>query len=121
MKFLKISFYPVIFLSLILLTQPGCDLAKPLPPDKADYAGQWEGELVKLSITPDGMAVYERQGKGNMKTTVSGPISKFEGDNFTVGFWFMATAFEVSQPPIEEGNRWTMTVDDVDLYKESDS
>ena len=117
MNFLKITFYRLVVLSLILLTQPGCDLSKPLPKDKLDYTGQWESTLVKLSITPDGMAVYERFDEGMMKTTISGPISKFEGDNFAIGFWFMATTFIVSEPPTQDGNRWTMTVDGVELSK----
>lgn len=117
MKFLKISFYRLVVLSLILLTQPGCDLSKPLPKDKLDYAGKWEGDLVKLTITADGMAVYERFDLGMKKTTISGPISKFEGDNFSVGFWFMATTLEVSEPPTLEDDRWTMTVDGVELFK----
>ena len=117
MKFIKISFYRLVVLSLILLTQPGCDLSKPLPEDKLDYAGTWEATRVKLSITLDGMAVYERFDEGMMKTTISGPISEFKGDNFSIGFSFMATTLEVSEPPTQEGDSWTMTVNGVKLIK----
>jgi hypothetical protein len=102
---------------LLGLLLVGC--AKPLPTDKARYAGEWKGGPIWLLITPDGRAVYERKD-GNMSKKIDAPVKEFKGDNFVIGVGFMSTEFAVSAPPHEEAGVWRMTVDGVELTRVSD-
>lgn len=99
------------------LALTGC--AKPLPPDKRDYAGEWTGRDMSLRIWEDGNMKYERR-RGSSTTSVEGPIQRFEGNDFLVGVGPISTRFIVSSPPQERNGEWTMTVDGVELAK-SDS
>lgn len=60
----------------------GC--GRPEPPDKADYAGQWEHPTMQLLTTQDGSVRYKRLQQGVSKS-ITGPLQGFEGDNFAVG------------------------------------
>ena len=92
----------------------GC--AKPVPQEKADYVGEWRGRAMALLITQDGSVAYERI-KGGARTKITGPIQGFKGDDFVVGIPVFNTTFEVSRPPHEEGGKWKMTVDGVELTR----
>ena len=107
-RLLLLAFLPVV------LTLSGC--ANPLPPDKMAYAGQWQGSGMWLLITQGGRVEYERTN-GNAKTAVSGPIQKFEGNNFSVGVGFLSTTFVVSKPPYRDRGVWKMVVDEVELTR----
>jgi len=98
--------------ALLLLTACGV----PVPPEKAAYVGQWEGLGMSLLITQDGSVAYKRI-KGGVNTSINAPLKKFEGDNFVVGIGMWTTTFVVSKPPREEGGRWRMTVDGVELVR----
>ncbi|KAF1025748.1 hypothetical protein [Acinetobacter sp.] len=93
----------------ILLTACG----KPLPVDKQNYSGTWQSEdgRVNLMITSEGRVEYSNK-QPNSSSSVSAPISKFEGNNFSAGIGPLSTEFKVSQAPQQtaEGS-WTMTVD----------
>jgi hypothetical protein len=90
--------------------------AKPLPADKAEYAGRWRGPGVTLEITPEGHAHYDRaEGKGRVQ--IDGPIKGFDGDDFVVGVMVVTTSFDVTVPPTEANGVWTMTVDGVVLTR----
>lgn len=99
---------------LSVLALGGCDVeAKPLPDDKKEYAGTWAGQDMKLVIQPNGRIEYER---GN--TTVTGPIQKYEGADFTVGAFGLSTTFDVEEVPHQaEDGTWQMKVDGVDLVR----
>ncbi len=103
---------PAILLLTILLS--GC--GTPVPADKADYVGAWRSPEMRLSITRDGNINYERH-RGSAETSINGPLQEFQGDDFSVGVWFISTTFVVSQPPYQEGGRWKMVVDGVELTK----
>lgn len=77
-------FLPAILLLLALLS--AC--AKPLPADRADYAGDWRGNGVSLLITPEGQVVYHRQ-EGGSTVSIDAPLKAFDGDDFEVasGRW----------------------------------
>ena len=90
--------------------------AHPVPPDKSAYVGQWKGLAMALLITQDGSVAYKRL-KGGVTTSISGPLKRFSGDNFVVGFGFFSTTFEVSVPPHQDGTDWKMTVDGVELTR----
>ena len=104
------------FLAFCALLLAAC--GEPLPKDKLDYAGEWEGPQVYLLITPNGRCVYERRrGSGNV--SIDAPIQRFEGDNFVVGLGPIATTFIVTKPPRLADGKWTMTVDGVELTRTS--
>lgn len=92
----------------------GC--GQPLPADKADYAGIWQGGGTTLQIAADGRVEYERV-EGNGKRSMSGPISEFEGDSFSVGIGSLSTLFQVSSKPSRRHGVWHMTVDGVELTR----
>jgi hypothetical protein len=101
------------FLLAALLS--GC--GKPLPPEKAAYAGEWQRPEMYLLITPDGSVRYKRI-KAGATVSVEGPIKEFDGDNFTVGIGPMTTKFEVSVRPHQTADgEWHMTVDGVELTR----
>ena len=89
---------------------------KPLPLDKADYVGEWRSPAMELVITRDSNVHYKRRRNGS-ETSVNGPLQKFKGDDFSVGFLFISTTFVVSKPPHQEGDKWKMTVDGVELTR----
>lgn len=104
-------------LALLAGLATGCPLLSgELPDKKRSYAGQWEGENMRLHIAPSGEIDYERR-RGSSQVTVTGPITQFDGDDFVVGFWFFETRFDVTQPPHLEGDTWWMTVDGVALSR----
>ena len=90
----------------------------PLPPEKSAYVGQWKAPGMSLLILQDGSVSYNRI-KSGVTTTINAPLKKFEGDNFVVGFGLWTTTFVVSKPPREEAGRWKMTVDGVELSRDS--
>ena len=92
----------------------GC--SEPMPADKMSYVGDWRAQNMRLLITQEGRVEYERRD-GKARTSVSAPIQRFEGNNFTVGVGPLSTTFVVSKPPYEDGNVWKMVVDGVELVK----
>jgi hypothetical protein len=100
----------------LLLLLAAC--AKPVPPAKAAYVGDWRGANMQIVITPDGFVQYERRS-GSGHTSINAPIQRFDGDNFVVGVGFVKTTFVVSRPPHREGTAWKMTVDGVELERKS--
>lgn len=98
----------------LLLALAGC--ARPVPAGKFHYVGEWKAPGMYLLITQDGCVQYERI-KGGAKTAVTGPIQKYEGDDFSVGIGFLSTNFVVSRPPYQVSGVWKMVVDGVELTK----
>lgn len=99
---------------LLVATLAAC--GKPLPADKAAYAGQWSGPKMEMLITQDGRVEYSRQN-GNGSASVKAPIKDFEGNKLIVGVGPMATTFVIAAPPHQDGEAWKMTVDGVELTK----
>lgn len=104
----------VIILLLFVLSLSGC--GKPVPPEKSAYVGEWQDKAMYLLITQDGSVRYKRL-KGGVSTSVEGPLKGFQGNNFEAGVGPMATTFVVSKPPYQDGEKWKMVVDDVELTK----
>jgi hypothetical protein len=103
-------------LALALATLAGC--AKPVPPEKLSYVGDWRASNMDLSIDAGGTVRYQRR-TGSASTSIEGPLQRFEGDNFLVGIGPMSTTFVVSTPPHERNGAWSMTVDGIELRKSS--
>lgn len=100
--------------AVCILLLAGC--AKPLPPDKFAYAGQWRSSTMSLLITESGSVSYRRMD-GNASKSINGPLKAFEGNNFVVGIGPLETTFVVSMPPYEDGGTWKMVVDGVELTR----
>jgi hypothetical protein len=90
--------------------------AKPLPADRAPYAGVWRGGPMVLVILADGRVAYRRK-EGNRSTSVNAPLKEFKGDNFVVGVGVFSTEFAVSSAPHENDGVWQMTVDGVEVTR----
>ena len=107
-----------LFLSTILLgSLVAC--GKAVPPEKSAYVGEWQEKTMDLLITQDGSVRYKRL-EGGVTTSLNGPLKGFNGNNFEVGVGPMATTFIVSKPPYQDGDKWKMVVDEVELTKSSD-
>jgi hypothetical protein len=94
---------------LMLLLLFSCGAAVKIPEDKQDYIGDWRGDTISLSIAPRGYVSYERQ-QGGFSESISGPITKFDGNSFTVGILALSKTFQVTDPPVTNGEVWKMTV-----------
>lgn len=105
---------PIIALATACLLLSAC--AKPLPPDKAAYAGEWDAPTMALLITAQGRVAYKRV-EGNSSTSVKAPLKAFIGNDFVVGVGPLSTTFKVSAPPHQVQGQWKMTVDGVELTR----
>jgi hypothetical protein len=111
MKFIKLP----LLLAIAVLT--GC--AKPVPPEKAAYVGEWQDKNMYLLITQEGSVKYKRLQNGGT-TSIDAPLQGFKGNDFDVGVGAMATTFVVSKPPFQEDEVWKMVVDGQQLTKTSE-
>ncbi len=93
-----------------------CGTPSPLPPDRAEYAGNWEGDGVRLEITLEGRVSYDRR-KGAGNEHVAGPIAGWRGDSFVVGVMTQKTTLEVTEAPSEVAGTWTMVVNGDKVYR----
>jgi hypothetical protein len=116
MKFTRV-WVQQLWLLALLGGLAGC--AQPVPPEKLAYVGEWQDKTMYLLITQDGSVRYQRL-KGGMSRSIEGPLRAFNGNNFEVGVWPMVTTFVVSKPPYQEGDKWKMVVDDLELLKVED-
>jgi len=94
----------------------GC--GKPVPPEKAAYVGEWQHPTMYLLLTQDGSVRYKRI-QGGATTSVEAPLKGFQGNNFEVGIGPMSTTFVVTKPPYDDGGKWKMVVDGVELVRTS--
>ena len=87
---------------ILLLSLAAC--GHPVPPEKANYVGEWQHPAMYLLITKDGSVVYKRV-KGGGTVSVNAPLKEFQGDNFVAGMAWIAKGFgvdaEVAQSPAE--------------------
>ena len=111
------KFTRLLVLLALLGSLAGC--GKPVPAEKSAYVGEWQTKTMYLLITQDGSVRYKRL-KGGASTSVEGPLKGFTGNDFEVGVGPMATTFVVSKPPYQDGERWKMVVDGVELVKTAD-
>jgi hypothetical protein len=110
----RLRFAPMLVVAALVML--GCQ-GKPLPPELASYAGQWQGGGMELAISPGGQVNYHRV-EGGATTSVNGPIQEYTGADFSVGVACISTTFVVSSPPHQEPDgTWRMTVDGVELIK----
>jgi hypothetical protein len=105
----------IIFL-LAVLVMTGC--AKPLPPERSSYVGEWQSSTMAVLITQDGHVAYKRLVGSNGSKTINGPLQSFDGNNFIVGIGPLKTTFVVSAPPHDDHGIWKMTVDGVELTRQ---
>lgn len=106
------AFLAILLISLMMTACGGITV----PADKANYVGQWQGLGMDLTITPDGGVSYKRVS-GSGSTSVTAPLQSFVGDDFVVGIWIFTTRFKVDKPPYQDGGRWKMIVEGVELTR----
>jgi len=94
----------------------GCGTPAPLPADKADYAGMWEGDGVRVEIGADGRVSYDRK-KGAGNEHIEGPIAGWSEDGFVVGVMTQKTSFEINEAPHQESGTWTMVINGDTVYR----
>lgn len=97
-----------------VLVLVGC--ARPLPPERSAYVGEWQSTDMALLIRADGTAEYKRR-RGSASTSVNGPIKEFVGDDFVVGIGPLSTTFKVDKAPHLDDGTWKMVVDGVELTR----
>ena len=112
---------PMWFRSLLLAAgllafQPSYADPVPVPPAKAAYVGEWQGEKMHLKILQDGHVEYQRDRPGK-HVNLNVDLQGFDGDNFDVGAGFIRSTFVVSKPPHRDNGKWKMTVDGVELTR----
>jgi hypothetical protein len=90
--------------------------AEPVPADKLDYVGNWQGKDMQLSLTREGKVKYKLDRPGK-QVDLSLDLQGFRGKNFEAGAFFLTTTFVVGKPPHREGGKWKMTVDGVELTR----
>jgi hypothetical protein len=93
-----------------------CCQGEPVPEDKEEYVGNWEGTGMWLTITADGGLDYKRV-KGSGTTSVNAPITRWGDDEIEAGVLFMTTKFKIDKPPKKRKGKWTMKVDGVKLTR----
>lgn len=103
--------------TLLAIALAAC--GKPVPPDKANYVGEWQDANMYLRITRDGKVQYKR-AQGGSTASIDAPLKTFHGNNFEVGIGPMSTVFTVTEPPHEVFGKWKMTVDGVELTRTND-
>ncbi|MBA2339160.1 MAG: hypothetical protein H0V88_02105 [Pyrinomonadaceae bacterium] len=100
------------------------DAPPPLPADKQNYIGNWQGETVRLSISPNGDVDYKQsivEGSNTRNRSVTGPIKSFDGDSFNVGVLNTNTTFKVERAPQQTGDGWVMVLDGEELRRSPSS
>ena len=105
----------VAFVAMLVL----CACAKPVPPEKAAYVGEWQQKNMYLLITLEGQLKYKRVDGGST-TSMDVPIQRFDGNNIEAGIGPMSTVFVVSKPPYQDGGKWKMVVDGVELTRSAE-
>jgi hypothetical protein len=105
-----------VFALILTAVMLGACSGIPVPADKADYVGRWQGVGMDLTITADGSVDYKRVG-GSGSVSVTAPIQKFVGDDFVVGVWFMTSRFKVNRSPYQERGVWKMVVEGVEVRR----
>jgi hypothetical protein len=105
-----------VAMALLSASMLACGAPEPLPADKAEYAGAWEGDGVRIQISTDAKVSYDRK-KGAGNEHVEGPIAGWRGDSFVVGVMTQKTTFDVTVPPHEEAGTWTMVINGDTVYR----
>lgn len=94
-----------------------------IPKNKQSYVGVWETPrnsptYMFLSISSNGQVKYERVDAGR-SSSITAPITEWNGNNFKAGVLKLSTEFIVNKTPYKSGGNWYMTVDGVNLKRKN--
>ena len=89
---------------------------KPPPADQADMIGTWEGDVVTMTITPDGNLHHKTQ-KGASSTEFNAPIKEWHSDRFTAGIGPVSQEFKIDSSPARGKRGWRMTINGKELRR----
>ena len=84
--------------------------AGPLPPDKQNYIGEWEGHGVSLTITPAGSVKVHKESGGFSKS-FEGLFAGFDGNDLKVSVVISSFTVHIQEPPYLDRGVWLMTVE----------
>ena len=112
---MKKQVFFILVATIVLLSSCGI---KQIPDDKMEYIGTWASDKVTLTITENGRVEYHKNTSAVSSKSISGPIQKFDGNNFIVGALGINTTFVVSEQPHMEAGVTKMTVDGEELVKQ---
>ena len=104
----------LLLLLALVVSMVGC--GKPVPPEKSTYVGEWQEKTMYLLITQM-VRSNTSDSKAGYPPRSRAPLKGFNGNNFEVGIGPMTTTFVVSKAPYQEGDKWKMVVDEVELVK----
>jgi hypothetical protein len=90
----------------------------PVPEERLDYVGIWEGDGMTLAVAAEGTVHYLRSDDDGTRR-LEAPLVRFEGDDIVAGFAGIESRFAVEVPPHEGEDGWEMTVDGVRLVRVS--
>lgn len=90
---------------------------EPVPADRQELVGKWEGPGVTLVITAEGHCDYVLV-EGS-RTSLNAPIKSWSDDGFVVGVGPISTTFVIDVAPHAKGDppRWHVTVDGRELIR----
>lgn len=86
----------------------GCQ-GQPVPEDKLDFVGNWNGDGISLIIASSGSVSYTKVKGG--KVEINGPIQAFTDEFFEVGVGPVTTKFVIDSPPKLKDGKWHMKID----------
>lgn len=84
---------------------------QPVPPPASlsEIVGTWQGDTVRLVIDADGMMAHENN-EGGTNTRFNAPVLAWTDGSFTAGIGPITQTFVIDSPPVQVGDRWTMTI-----------
>jgi hypothetical protein len=106
----------ILLAGCLVVPQLSSAAPMPVPPEKAAYVGDWQGNKMRLHIAQNGKIAYKRD-KPDKNVDLNIELQGFNGNNFDAGALFIHSTFVVSKPPYREGGKWKMIVDGVELTK----
>lgn len=88
--------------------------------DQKKYIWNWKWDWITLIISDNAYIDYKKQ-KNSVSTSISGPITEFNDNNFKASILFINSTFNIDKKPFQEWNLWKMTVDWNELSRVTNS
>jgi len=107
----------LIIFSLFTLLLVACS-ADPIPEDKSDYVGVWQGGNIFLEIKADGNGSYAKIQQ-DASETVDAPIRQLGDGKIVLKYFLFSKTLELTRAPYQEDGKWKMIIDGVTLEKQT--
>ncbi len=93
--------------------------ASAITSTRSEYAGEWEGGGVTLSVGRN--ISFAQSSGGATNLTYSGPLDHFDGDDIVMNIMIGKFTLAVQKPPANVGGVWKMTVNGVEVTRKPGS